>query len=60
MEKINCSMSKVKFWYYIKLNAPCALFSVVVSAVVVADDVDVVTSSLSSLHLRHSIFGVFN
>ena len=60
MEKINCSMSKVKFWYYIKLNAPCALFSVVVSAVVVGDDVDVVTSSLSSLHLRHSIFGVFN
>ena len=58
MEKINCSMSKVKFWYYIKLNAPCAL--VVVSAVVVADDVDVVTSSLSSLHLRHLIFGVFN
>ena len=58
MEKINCSMSKVKFWYYIKLNAPCA--SVVVSAVVVADDVDVVTSSLSSLHLRHLIFGVLN
>ena len=53
-------MSKVKFWYYIKLNAPCALFSVVVSAVVVGDDVDVVTSSLSSLHLRHLIFGVFN